>query len=441
MYGFDDIVRNSEMQSMRLSHLAAGALAAGLSLGAGPAFAQTPAPCTVTIGAVTELTGSNGAVVRPISQAQQLAIDQINEAGGVIKGCRIALDIRDSQTQPTVAVDQGRQLVDVTGVGAILGPVSSGLTLPLLTSVTVDKNVVLVTSASSSPSFTDLSHEGRTKGLFFRLQPSAALEALAAAKVASDAGIKTLSIVELNNDWGNGIVKQFDASYPALGGKILESVRFNADQPSYRSEVTKAIDAKPEGAFLVMSKTDGLKIMRDWLRVGGPQKFVFPLGVNDDQFIADVGPDVFKDSWFITPGETSGTSLQDFRTAFEAKYHISAVGPGREQGYDAAVVLALAIDAAGTAKDGAAIARAIYRVTDPAGTPVGVGTAAFKQALALIHDGKPVHYLGASGDIAFDKFGDVSSPFLAWQVRDGKLVKAKSISIADIAAVKAQTDK
>ncbi|MBM3525267.1 MAG: amino acid ABC transporter substrate-binding protein, partial [Alphaproteobacteria bacterium] len=181
---------------------------------AGQAWAQG---CSVTLGALHELTGSNGPVVRPISQASLLAIEHINEAGGVLDNCQIKVDVRDTQTQPTVAVDQGRQLVDVVGVGAILGPVSSGLSLPLLTSVTAERNVLLVSSASASPTFTQLGKDGATKGLFFRVQASAALESLAAARIIADAGIKRLVIVNHNNDWGNNLVKELSAALPKLG--------------------------------------------------------------------------------------------------------------------------------------------------------------------------------------------------------------------------------
>lgn len=404
---------------------------------AGQAWAQG---CVVTLGALHELTGSNGPVVRPISQASLLAIEHINEAGGVLDNCQIKVDVRDTQTQPTVAVDQGRQLVDVIGVGAILGPVSSGLSLPLLTSVTVEKNVLLVSSASASPTFTQLGKDGATKGLFFRVQASGALEALAAARIISDAGIKRLVIVNHNNDWGNNLVKELSAALPKLGVQVVEAVRFNTDQPTYRSEVTKAIESKPDAAFMAMAKTDGLKIMREWIRIGGPQRFIFPLGVNDTEFIANVGPDVLKSSWFITPGDSASASLDTFRDAFQKRYNATAIGPGREQGYDIAALLALAIHAAGTAKDGKRIAAGMYAVTDPAGERIMTGPAEFKKALALLKAGKRIRYFGAGGEISFDRYGDVTTPFVGWQVEGGTLVKKRDISIDDVVAIKKLVD-
>jgi ABC-type branched-subunit amino acid transport system substrate-binding protein len=417
---------------LSLALLAAGALFAAV-----PAHAQN---CTVTIGALHELSGSNGPVVRPISQASLLAIEHINEAGGILNNCKVEVDVRDTQTQPTVAVDMGRQLVDVAGVGAILGPISSGLTLPLLTSVTVDKNVLLVSSASASPTFTQLGRDGATKGLFFRVQASAALEALAAAKVIAESGVKRIVIVNHNNDWGNNLAKDLADALPKLGIQVTEAVRFNADQPTYRSEVTKALEAKPEAGFMAMAKTDGLKIMREWVRLDGPEKFFFPLGVMDTEFITNVGPEVLKQSWFFTPGDFQSPSLDLFRDTFQKRYNATPLGPGREQGYDIAALLALAIHTAGTAKDGKQIAAAMYKVTDPKGERVGAGPAEFRKALAAIKSGKTVRYLGASGEIDFDKFGDVTTPFLGWQLEGGTPVKKRAISIEDVTAVKKVVD-
>ena len=95
------------------------------------------------------LTGSYGAFGVPISKAAQLAVEQVNEARGDI-GCEIVYDVRDSQTQASVAVDSARKLIDLDGVTALVGPISSGITAPLLTSVTVEEDVLVIATASTS---------------------------------------------------------------------------------------------------------------------------------------------------------------------------------------------------------------------------------------------------------------------------------------------------
>ena len=81
--------------------------------------------CPVKIGGVLPLTGSMGPITKKIAEAAQLAIEHINQGGG-IKGCPVEFVLRDDQGQPTVGVDAAKYLVEVERVAAITGTVSSG---------------------------------------------------------------------------------------------------------------------------------------------------------------------------------------------------------------------------------------------------------------------------------------------------------------------------
>src|SRR5258708_3478231 len=210
----------------------------------------------------------------------------------------------------------------------MVGPISRGVTGPILSSVTVERGVLVIPAASSSPTFTELAKQGKTQGLLFRTQPSDALQAVAAAKLAIDAGYKKMAIVNLNNDWGNNLSKQFVATYKALGGTVTGHVTYNAEQASYRAEVNKALQGDPESLYLAASPIDGIKIMRDWLAVGGPQKYVFPLGLNDRKFVDQIGEQYLKNAWFLTPGQPEPNSAKLYRDAYESAGTHRASGRG-----------------------------------------------------------------------------------------------------------------
>ena len=74
-------------------------------------------------------------ITKKISEAALLAIEHIN-AGGGIKGCPVQFILRDDQGQPTVGVDAAKYLVEIERVQAITGTVSSGVTAPIIASVT-----------------------------------------------------------------------------------------------------------------------------------------------------------------------------------------------------------------------------------------------------------------------------------------------------------------
>ncbi len=105
-------------------------VATGLSLWGGATVAQD---CTTKVGAVLPTSVDWG---RPIAETAQFVVDQVNEAGGVA-GCQIELILRDTQVDPKVGVDAAKALVDLDGVEVLIGAVSSGVSIPILTSVTV----------------------------------------------------------------------------------------------------------------------------------------------------------------------------------------------------------------------------------------------------------------------------------------------------------------
>src|SRR5262245_8117830 len=190
------------------------------------------ADCDVTVGVVMELTGPAGAYGQAGTKSVEMAFRDINDAGGVAGGCKLVTDTRDSQSQGNVAVDAATQLVQVKKVPVIIGGIISSVSIPILTSVTANAHVVQVSPASSSPTLTQLAREGKTNGVFFRTITSDALQGVASAKYALDQGLKKLSIIHVNNDFGVNMVNEFSKAYKALGGTIVSVTPYNEKQPS-----------------------------------------------------------------------------------------------------------------------------------------------------------------------------------------------------------------
>src|SRR5256884_3341352 len=147
----------------RSAVVSAVALVAGV-LAAAPAAAQT---CPVKIGGVLPLTGSMAPITKKIAQAAELAIEHVNQGGGV-KGCPVQFILRDDQGQPTVGVDAAKYLVEVERVPAFTGTISSGVTGPIISAVTAPSKVVQITCCSTASPFT---LDGRSGGDFFRTLP------------------------------------------------------------------------------------------------------------------------------------------------------------------------------------------------------------------------------------------------------------------------------
>ena len=400
-----------------------------------PASAQQP--CTHTIGVVVELTGPAGRFGQAAAKSVELAFKEINEAGGAA-GCQLAFDLRDSQSQGSVAVDQARQLVDLKRVPAIIGGIISSVSLPVLTSVTAPANVVQISPASSSPTLTRIAQEGKSNGIFFRTITSDALQGTAAAKYAMDQGLKKVAIIHVNNDFGVNMVAEFKRAYEALGGQITSTTPYNQGQASYAPEVTRALTGEPPALYLVAYPGDGTSIARTWISQGGAAKFLLNDGMNSADFIKDVGPRYLNDAFGTSSGTTKTASTEHFAKAYPAMSGgFDANAPAADRAYDAAAILGLAIAQAGK-PESAAIRDAIRKVTAAGGEAVTAGPDGFKKALQLIKDGKPIRYEGVIGPVSFDQYGDIIGPFRLWRIQNGEVTTVGEMGADAVQAVKAK---
>jgi branched-chain amino acid transport system substrate-binding protein len=385
------------------------------------------AQCTVTVGVVMELTGPAGQFGQAGAKSVELAFRDLNEAGGP-GGCKLVAEIRDAQSQGAVAVDAAKQLVEIKRVPAIIGGIISPVSIPILTSVTAPSGVVQISPASSSPTLTNLGREGKSGGWFFRTITTDALQGVAAAKYALDSGLKRLTVIHVNNDFGVNMVREFSKAYQALGGQVISVTPYNPSQASYAPEVTRALGGNPDALYLVSYPGDGTTIARTWISQGGVKKFLLNDGMNSAKFVADVGAEHLNDAY----GTSSGTTKTPSTEYFGREYPAAA-----DRSYDAAAILGLAIAQAGKAEP-AAIRDSVRRVLDPKGTVVHAGAAEFRKALGLIKEGKPIRYVGVIGPVQFDRYGDITGPFRMWRIQNGEVKTVGEISAAEVDQLKAR---
>ena len=422
--------------------LSTTALAALAALAPLSATAQSPA-CTHTVGMVVSLTGAAGRFGQAASKSVELAFNELNAAAGAqgIAGCKLAFDLRDAQSQGSVAVDQARQLVDLKKVPAIIGGIISSVSIPMVTSVTGPAGVVQISPASSSPTLTRLAAEGKTNGWFFRTITSDALQGTAAAKYALDQGLRTLTVIHVNNDFGVNMLAEFRKAYEALGGKLISITPYNPAQPSYNAEVTNALKGDPPALYFIGYPGDGTTIVRTWIQQGGPQRFLLNDGMNAADFIKGVGPQFLTNAFGTSSGTTSTPSTEFFAKAYPAMSGgFDAGAPAADRAFDAGAILGLAIAHAGKF-EAAGIRDSIRKVTEPGGEVVHAGPQGFARALQLIREKKPVRYVGVIGAVQFDKNGDIAGPFRTWRITNGEVTTVGQMSVEDVQAIQARLPK
>lgn len=411
------------------SALAGGVLAA---LAAGPA-AQA---CEVTVGLVLELTGPAGQYGQAGAKSVEMAFRDLNDAGGILDGCKLVTDTRDSQSQGNVAVDQATQLVNIKKVPVIIGGIISSVSIPILTSVTAPAGVVQVSPASSSPTLTQLARDGKSGGYFFRTITSDALQGTAAAKYAIDQGLKKLAIIHVNNDFGVNMVREFSSAFEKLGGTITSTTPYNEKQASYSAEASAAMAGEPEALYLVSYPVDGATIARAWISQGGPQTFLLNDGMNSTDFIESVGAKFLDNAFGTSSGTTPTKSTEYFNGAYkDFSGGIEPSAPAADRSYDAGAIVGLAIAKAGSA-EADAIKAAIPQVVAADGEPIFAGKEEFAKALELIKAGKPIKYEGVIGPVGFDEYGDITGPFRLWRISSGEVTTVGQMSAEDVMSLK-----
>ncbi len=386
--------------------------------------------CTTKIGAVLPTSVDWG---RPIAETAQFAVDQVNAAGGV-NGCEIEMVLRDTQVDPKVGVDAAKALVDLEGVDLLLGAVSSGVSMPILTSVTVPGDVMQMSCCSSSTAFTKLSEEGKTNGLWFRTFATTGVQSAVAAKVAQDQGFKSVAVLYKNDDWGQDMARLISADFAAVGVEVTASVAINDGQPSFRGEVTEALATQPEALYLALYPAEGTAAVREWISLGGTQNMILANSLKSDEFRDNVGLQFLGSALGTDTASPRTDSADAFRAAYVERFDSEPNGPGLANSFDAAMIGLLAMEAAGEGANGSAIAAAVAKVTDPNGTPITADTEGFAQAKDIFAGGGTVSYQGATGDVRFDANGDVSAPAVVWSFNESGTQEVEYLSLSEVDA-------
>ena len=321
---------------------------------------------------------------------------------------------RDGATDGSVSTATALELVNREGVEVIIGPVSSGATLPVATEVTTVTGTLHISPAATSPVFTTLADSD----LFFRARVSDTAQGTVLARLAGELGHDTAAVIYIDNAFGQELARVFEENFGAAGGQVTASVAQQAGQLSYAAELGAAVQGNPD-VLVTMSYPESLEVyLREALDGGYIDSFLFSAPAKSQQMFDALGAVRFEGFYGTDVGAPDNETARAFRAAYEAEYVESAAGPLVGEAFDVLTLAALAIEQAGR-YDGPAVRDALRQVSNPPGIQVGPGDIA--KALELVRDGKDIDYEGVTGSLNFDETGDVLNPIEVWQIRDGKI--------------------
>ncbi|MCB2052727.1 MAG: ABC transporter substrate-binding protein [Geminicoccaceae bacterium] len=375
--------------------------ASTVALLAGSAAAQNAEP--VKIGVLLGITGPLASFVPPILDSIRLARDQINKQGGLLDKRTLDLVTADTQTTAQGAVDAANKLVGVENVAAILGGLSSGGTLAAASSVAVPNGVPMVSPTATSPELTTLDD----KDYLFRVVPGDDYQGKVLARIVKEDGLDKVAVTYVNNDYGVGIASAFKREFEQAGGTVTGFQAHEENKSSYRSELATLAGGDARALVVVgYAGGSGVTIIRQALENGFFDRFIGTDGMRDALLIQQIGGDNLASTFFTAPASPPESEAQaTFAKAYAAAFETTQDKLFIQQAYDALMVLALAIEKAGST-DRDAIRDALRDVANAPGEKILPGE--WEKAKKLIADGQDVDYEGAGGPQDFDENGDVA---------------------------------
>lgn len=376
---------------------------------------------TFRIGALNPVTGAGSPYGTGMQRMIQAAVETINAAGGA-NGRRIEVFAEDTQTSPQAAVLAAKKLIEVNRVRAILGTWSSGVSLAVVP-LTNEADIILM-NTSGAPALS--TPPANAKGLSYRFQATNDRFGRAFAEIAVREGFKKPATMAFNNASGIGNTDGFRRAWAAKGFTNGEHVTYEPNQPSYRAELLRILNTRPDVIVMGSFLPDTTIILREWFQSGIPVKWIIPGWAANPQLVQALGPAVTQG--IISVDSVSNEGSEAF-TAYDAAYKRAMNQPGLSNVYaamtwDMANTLGLAIEQAKSFET-AAINQAIRQVANPPGEQV----ATFAAGKAGIAAGRKINYEGASSVLDFDEHGDVTPDFGAYFIENGQINRRYVVKI------------
>ena len=197
---------------------------------------------TFKMGVMESLTGPGETYGTVAQQAKQMAVDEINAAGG-INGKMLELVIEDSKCNAQDAITAYNKLTDVDGVKIILGTSCSGAMLGAAP-LAEEEGVILFSGLATNP---DIANAG---DYIFRTAMSDAQLGIDTGNVMWADGIRNLVTISESTDYAEGVRRTSVEQFEKRGGQVVAEERYASDVTDFRSQLTKLISANPDGLHI-----------------------------------------------------------------------------------------------------------------------------------------------------------------------------------------------
>jgi branched-chain amino acid transport system substrate-binding protein len=363
----------------------------------------------VRIGASVALTGPIPEFGLDISQSYQLAVSDLNAAGG-LEGHDFELDIQDGACDGDAATVVANGFAADPTILAVAGGTCTGETLGLQP-ILAEARVPHVSASATNPAVTSEDCD-----ICNRVALSDKLQAdVDAEYVYNTLGFTSAAVMHDNTDYGLGVAELFQAAFELLGGEVVSFDGVQVGDVDYRPVLTQVATNAPEVIFFGGYYQEASLIAAQMLETGLEDAVLFSDdGVYGDPFIETAGD--FAEGVYAS--FVAGDEVADANAAFDAAYlemwgvTPDEQGPFHAQAYDSVQVIAAALASAAETDDG------------------GEGYLFFDREAVIAAVRGTSGLQGLSGVITCNAIGDCGAGGIQiFQVQDGAFVQVSGFGL------------
>lgn len=351
----------------------------------------SPGAAALTIGTLLPRTGNLAFLGPAMVAAADLAVRDIDAAGGVLGG-GVAVVHGDSGGATNGTASRTVRRLMERGADVVVGSASSAVSFMVMEQV-ARADTVIISPASTSADLTAYDTHRR----FFRTSPSDVLQGKALGELLVDDGCSAPAVLALGGPYFTDL-RSSTSKALRRNGLVADETLYGADPPRVGVAVQRVLSSSPD-CIAVMAFEEVAQVLTELLGrgFGGDDETIYLVGASVDDRLGDRVDASLDSVRGIVPGAPTATVLRDRLESSEVTVDTSSFAA---ETYDAVIIAALAAQAAGSRRAGE-IARRL-----PAVTRDGVRCTAYQSCSALLRSGKNIDYDGQSGAIELDNDGD-----------------------------------
>lgn len=313
---------------------------------AAPAASSAASTDPIYIGVSGPLTGQNARYGEQWKKGFDLALDEINGAGG-IHGRKLEYIFEDSQSDPKQSVVVAQKFVADPRIIVELGDFSSGASMAA-SPIYQRGGLVQFGFTNSHPDFTNAGGDYTWSNSVTQAQAAPAL----ADFVVTTLGQKKLAVFHLNTDWGKTTYDLFAGRVQELGGEVVATEAYLAEEKDFRSALTRVRDTNPDAIVLIAYQADGALIVQQIRQNGLELPLIGAGSLQSPDFLKLGGADVngvFLLGQFLPddPRPEVKTVVDNYKAKYNETPDYFAI-----HAYDTLKLIAKAIEVGGPTREG-----------------------------------------------------------------------------------------